>query len=161
MSEHPKSFSGLFPRAPFVRNPYNYDVDKASAESALLCEDKSLTVQSEAEDADINTIVKRFGLTGELPQNVRVPLPEDFVQTSDYHTALNQLIAADEAFMQFPAEVRARFKHDPAELIAFVADDKNYEEAVKLGIANARPPASSPAASTPSAPAATDAPSAG
>jgi len=58
----------------FVRSPYNYDMAKASVESGLACEDASRAVQSQREDADINVIVKRFGLTGQLPQNVRVPL---------------------------------------------------------------------------------------
>lgn len=128
-----------------VRSAFGYDVDAVSAASGLECTDPSLTVQADAEEADINTIVKRFGLTGELPQNVRIPLSGDFSGASDYQTSLNALIAADAAFMQFPADVRARFGHKASELIAFVEDPANYEEAVKLGIANARPPAPSPA----------------
>lgn len=131
-------------KPPFVRSAYNYDVDEVSSETGLACEDLSLTVQSEADDADINTIVRRFGLTGAMPQNVRVPMTGDFSEAGDYHSALNALIAADEAFAQMPADVRARFKYDPAELIRFVENPDNYEEATRLGIVNARAP--SPAA---------------
>ena len=53
--------------APFVRSPYNYDMSAVSDETGLCCEDESLAIQSAKEDADINTIVRRFGLTGELP----------------------------------------------------------------------------------------------
>lgn len=138
-------------KPPFVRSPYNYDVNKASDESGLLCEDESLTVQAEAEDADINTIVKRFGLTGMMPQNVRMPMSGDFAEATDYHTSLNRLIAADQAFMEFPAHIRARFDHDPAKMIEFCENPANLEEARKLGLAVPAPVA---------APAASDAPTA-
>lgn len=134
---------------PFVRSPFNYDVDAVSRETGLLCEDVSLTVQSDAEDADINNIVERFGLTGELPQAVGIPQTGDFTGATTYQESLHLIMAARESFMQFPADVRARFHHDPGELIAFVENPANYEEAVKLGIANARAPASAaPVAST-------------
>lgn len=121
-------------KPPFVRNPYNYDVDAVSRETALFCEDDSLTVQSEAEDADINTIVKRFGLTGQLPSDVRMPMSGDFSGVSDYHTAVNMVMAADSAFMEMPADVRKRFNHDPASLIEFMENPANRDEAIRLGL---------------------------
>lgn len=140
-------------RAPFVRSAYNYDQDDASAEAGLLCEDESLTVQAEVEESDINTIVRRFGITGELPTNVRVPLSGDFAAAGDYHSSLNALLEADKSFMAMPAEIRARFDHDPAKLIAFVEDPANRDEAIKLGIVNA-PQAPVPASAAPVAPSA-------
>jgi len=114
--------------------PFNYDTNAASDESGLKCEDASLTRQSEAESADINVIVKRFGLTGHLPEGVRVPSYGDFDGVSDFHQAMELVVKAEEAFMQMPAEVRARFHNEPGEFVDFVSDDKNREEAVKLGI---------------------------
>lgn len=122
---------------PIVRSPFNYDVDEHSNDTGLHCKDDSLTVQADTEDTDINVIVRRFGITGELPQNVRVPLSAEFVDIMDYHSALNQVIAADKAFMSMPAEIRTRFNHDPAELIKFVENPANRDEAIKLGIVNA------------------------
>lgn len=145
-------------KPPFVRNPYNYDVDEASDDAALICEDASLTIQSEAEDADINTIVKRFGLTGQLPTDVRMPVSGDFTGISDYHTAVNTVKAAELAFMEMPADVRKRFNHDPANLIAFMEDPSNRDEAVKLGLVV---PAPVPAAAAPVAPSASPPPGAG
>lgn len=145
-------------KPPFVRNPYNYDVDQASDDAALICEDASMTVQSEAEDADINTIVKRFGLTGQLPTDVRMPVSGDFTGISDYHTAVNTVKAAQLAFMEMPADVRKRFNHDPANLIAFMEDPSNRDEAVKLGLV-VPPPVQ--AGSAPVAPSASPAPAAG
>lgn len=121
-------------KPPFLRAFGNYDVDKASDEAGLKCVDKSLAQQSFAEECDINTIIKRFGLDGKLPENVRMPTFGDFVGVPDFQTAMNIVVAARESFDQMPARVRARFHHDPAEFVAFCSKDENAEEAAKLGL---------------------------
>lgn len=99
------------------------------------CPEPGKTIQSQKEEADINTIVKRFGLSGQLPQNVRVPLNDDFDGIFDYQSALNLVIEADRAFGAMPAEVRKRFGNDPADFVDFVSNPDNQDEARKLGIA--------------------------
>lgn len=127
-------------REVFVRSPYNYDMDQASDEAGLsFVGTESMTQQQFAEEVDINTIVRRFGLTGQLPENVRVPEYGDFTGISDYQSALNAVIAADEMFMAMPADVRAKFDNDPQKMLVFLGDDKNRDEAVKLGLVN-KPP---------------------
>ncbi|AXH77860.1 MAG: internal scaffolding protein [Microviridae sp.] len=121
-------------KVPFVRSAYNYDMSAASDESALLCDDVSLTVQSSVEEVDINTIVRRFGLTGQLPDAVDAPTYGDFVGITDYHSAMNAVAEANEAFELMPAEVRARFGNDPAAFVDFCSDDGNRAEAEKLGL---------------------------
>lgn len=118
----------------FCRGLYNYDADKVSLETGIEFNDQSLTKQSFAEECDINTIVKRFGLTGELPQNVTMPQYADFEHVVDFHSALNAVNKANESFMQMPAEIRARFHNNPAEFVDFCFDDANIDEAVKLGL---------------------------
>lgn len=102
---------------PFIRSPYNYDPAQASLETGLACEDPSLTVASDAIDADINTIVRRFGVTGEWPITARLPTYDDFTQIVDFQTAQNALRAAQEAFDALPAEVRQAFNNDPQRLL--------------------------------------------
>lgn len=140
-------------KPPFVRNPYNYDHRLASIESGLKCDDLSLTVQSEADDADINTIVRRFGLTGELPKGLRAPVYGDFTGVVDYQSALNAIDEADSVFLQLPAEVRSRFDNDAAKFVDFCSNDANRSELTKLGLIV--PPA------TPASPAAGDKPEQG
>lgn len=120
--------------AVFLRTPYNYDTMEASDASGLFCEDDSLAQQHARDESDINTIVKRFGLTGELPNGVRAPTYGDFADVTDYHTAINAVIAAKESFMQLPADVRTRFNNDPGAFVDFVSDDSNRAEAEKLGL---------------------------
>lgn len=136
-------------KAPFVRNPYNYDMNDAGDESALECLDKSLTKQSFLEESDINTIVRRFALTGELPSNVRAPQYGDFTGVADYHSALNAIRIAEESFYSMPAEVRLRFDNDPGKFVDFCSDDNNRQEAEKLGLV--MPRATQPAPKEPEA----------
>lgn len=122
------------------RAAFSYDVEAASAEAALFFpEDDDKAQQQYKEECDINTIVRRFGLTGQLPENLRMPLTGDFVDVPDFQTALNLVISAQDEFMKVPADVRARFNNDPGELMAFLEDDKNRDEAIKLGLVNAPP----------------------
>jgi phage internal scaffolding protein len=120
--------------AVFLRTPYNYDTMQASDASALSCEDSSLAQQHARDECDINTIVRRFGLTGELPSNVRTPTYGDFSDAMDYHASLNAVRAADAAFMQLPADIRTRFNNDAGAFVDFVSDDNNRTEAEKLGL---------------------------
>lgn len=113
----------------------NYDRRKVSIETGLKCLEPSLTVQSQKEEADINTIVKNFGVTGVLPQGVRVPTYGDFDVVDDYQSALHAIKAADESFMLMPADVRERFGNDPQKFLEFCADSANLEEMRKLGLA--------------------------
>lgn len=134
---------GVFVRAGF---PFNYDTEMASLESSLDCTVDEYTgevigtmaQQQFAEECDINTIVKRFGITGQLPQGVRMPTYEDFSDVTDFKTALDAIALAHEAFDQMPAEVRARFGNDPQEFVAFCSDDSNRAEAEKLGLVPAQ-----------------------
>lgn len=137
--------------APFVRSAYNYDRDEASDASGLTCEDESLAIQSAAEESDINTIVRRFGLTGELPSDVAIPRTGDFTNVPDFHTAMNLVRQAQEEFLRVPAEVRARFGNDPQAFMAFVEDDSNREEARRLGLLKVMEAAVVPASGTPDA----------
>lgn len=114
---------------------YNFDGDVISFQTGLKCEDESLTLQSHAEDADINTIVRRFGVTGQLPSGVAAPTYGDFEGIFDYQSAMNAIRAADESFMEMPADVRARFANDPAQFVDFCSNPDNIEELRKMGLA--------------------------
>lgn len=117
-----------------IRSPFDYDGDMVSEETGLECKDVTLTQQSGKEEADINTLVKRFGLTGELPQNVRMPMEEEFVGAMTFRESMNVIREAEVAFMEMPAHVRERFNHDPGNLVAFVSVPENHDEARKLGL---------------------------
>jgi phage internal scaffolding protein len=121
-------------KLPFLRTAYNYDMNAASNESGLHCEDASLTQQHFKDETDINNILRQFNVTGLLPEAPLSPRYGDFTGIGDYHSALNAVIAAEDEFMTLPAELRARFENDPAQLIDFLSDENNRSEAEKLGL---------------------------
>lgn len=124
----------------FIRAPYNYDAEAVSRETALACDPEESVVQQQfADECDINTIVRRFGLTGELPNQVSMPQSGDFTGVTDFQSAMNMVRQAQEAFMELPADVRYRFANDPQRVIDFLEDAANRDEAVKLGLVT-KPP---------------------
>lgn len=117
----------------------SYDVDAASFESRLnfdveKCRDRA--DQSFKVECDIRELVRRFGLTGQMPPNFKMPQYGDFTGVSDFHTAMHVVVEAEQAFMELPAEMRRRFANDPQLLMEFLADEGNRDEAVKLGLVN-------------------------
>lgn len=127
-------------RIPFFRSPYNYDRVAASNAATIEAQDgyenlPSLTVQSHAEDVDINVLMQRFGVTGHLPENPRPPTFGDFTGIGDFQSALHAVMDAEARFMEFPAEIRARFENDPQKMLLFVSDPANVEECYKIGLA--------------------------
>lgn len=121
-----------------LKQPYNYDTNMESDASGLLCLDESLTQQHQKDDADINVILKRFGITGQMPQGLRMPSYGDFTGVQSYQEALNMVMEADSEFMRLPAEMRARFDNDAGKLLDFLADENNKAEAEKLGLVNTK-----------------------
>ncbi|WNK14810.1 MAG: internal scaffolding protein [Microvirus sp.] len=111
------------------------DFMPASDETGLCCEDRSLTQQSGAEDADINVIVARYMRTGVLPQIQMPPLGEDFVESWDFRSAMDNIVAAKQSFDMLPANVRYKFKNDPAEFVDFCEDPDNLPQLRKWGLA--------------------------
>lgn len=116
----------------------NFELD--SIDTGLECLDPTLAQQQFKEESDINTIVDRFGLTGEMPQVLNFPQYGDFTGIFDYQTAMNVVVQGREEFMKLPAKLRARFHNDPAEMLDFLADDDNKDEAIKLGLVKAPDP---------------------
>lgn len=124
----------------FTRNAMNYDRDEASLKTGLICNDEDLTQQQFKDETDINVLLRRFAVTGEMPEGVRMPTYEDFSDVDDFHTAANAIAVAREAFDAMPAEVRYRFRNDPGEFVAFCSDEGNRAEAEKLGLVPVKPP---------------------
>lgn len=146
----------MTPEVPFFRTEYNYDRDAVSLQTALVCKDPSRTRQEFAADADINTIVERFGLGYEMPVNTVPPMQGDFSEVPDFQGAQDIIRHAHEVFNALPAKIRSRFENDAGQYIDFFHDPDNYEEAVKLKLVKPRevvqtPPAP-PGPQDPSAP---------
>lgn len=100
-----------------------------------------LTQQHFTEEVDINTIVSRFGLTGEIPRRME-GVYGDFSGISDYDSALETIRRTEERFMTLPAELRERFDNDPGALVRFVTERPESEV---MSVFGAAPVESAPA----------------
>lgn len=101
----------------------------------------SRTDQSFREEADINSIVKRHvKMTGErfpergMPAVLDPRFYGDFSQVGSFQDAIFAVDSARESFMTLPSNVRAFFENDPAKLLSFMADSRNFDKAVELGL---------------------------
>lgn len=119
-----------------MRGAFGYDRDAASDQAALDLRGKYPTIVQQAfkADSDINNIVRRFGLTGQMPPPREGGQYGDFSEVTDFQTAMNALLEAQENFEQLPATLRDRFQNDPGRFLEFVQNDDNYEEAQRLGL---------------------------
>ena len=118
-----------------IRKPYAYDVVAASDEAAFVSLEPSLTQQQFKDESDINNLVDRFLRTGEVPPVDARAMYGDFIHAPDsYQEALNLVLDAQDGFNSLSSSIRQRFNNDPAELLSFLQDDSNLDEAVKLGL---------------------------
>ena len=103
----------------------------------LTCETPSLTQQQFKEECDINNIIARYETTGLLTDplhpGTRIPQFGDFSNVPDYLHAQTIIARTREAFEALPSKIRDRFDNDPAQMLEFLQDESNREEAVKLG----------------------------
>lgn len=118
------------------RQHNGYDTEEASDEARIpfAQHGESMTVQSMAEDADINVMMRRFGITGQFPETARVPSFGDFTGISDYRGALHAVMEAQDRFMELPAQVRMQFDNDPQMLLEFASIPENIPALIKMGL---------------------------
>lgn len=153
---------------PELRNAYS--VSESELGAGISDFGPSLAKQEFKEECDINTIMRKFGVTGVLPAATRMPQYGDFENAMDFQESMLAITAARESFMAMPADVRYEFANDPQRFLEFCSDPKNAERASKLGLVktpfgvspagSATPPKGEPSAASGAAKAPAAAPSA-
>jgi len=97
--------------------------------------EESLTKQSDRNEADINSIIKKFEKTGMVDSlNRNEPV---FADISKYDGLQQMIMTVQDAwddFMLLDAHTREQFDNDPTKLVAFLEDPSNREKAVALGL---------------------------
>lgn len=122
------------PLTPKIRTLYNFNRDENTARTATECKEPTRTQQQFRDECNINNIMKKFGITGELPMNIRPVLPDEYDEITDYTSAMNTIRRAQEAFMEMPSGIRARFQNNPQTFTEFFANPDNRDEALKMGL---------------------------
>ncbi len=99
--------------------------------------DKIRTKQSFKTETDINHILAKYRKTGIITADALNARQASFLNVSeigDFQECQQVIAKAESAFMTLPALVRSRFQNDPAELLDFVKNPENRDEAILLGI---------------------------
>lgn len=106
----------------------------------------SRTKQAFKEECDINTIISRFLRTGVLNFAAKNEPRYGDVTGLEFQESMLKVAQAQSLFNELPAALRNRFDNEPAKFLDFVHDEKNREEAIKLGLVSPKAPAATPPA---------------
>ena len=87
------------------------------------------------DDADINSIMRRFHKTGAIDHVAAHQPRYGFANSQTLHEAMNIVAQADSMFADLPSPLKRKFNGNPAELLEFVQDPANEAEAKELGLA--------------------------
>ena len=95
----------------------------------------SMTDQQFKDDCDVNFIVDKFTKTGHLTHLAKFQgMYADVSEIPDLAEAIQTVTIAQTAFDALPAELRSRFGNSPVNMVEFINDVNNKEEAIKLGL---------------------------
>lgn len=106
---------------------------KYSKSSKLVCTEKEITIQSAANNTNINNIIRKAYKTGMIPVTARQPMFADFSAITDYTEAQIRVQEAKEAFMTLPADLRLKHGNNPAQFIQW-AEGASQAELIEAGI---------------------------
>lgn len=99
------------------------------------------TKQEFLAECNINNIMEKYAITGQLPHGRPLPATEnfgDFSEAQDYRNALAVLERAGDQFASLPAKVRDRFNNNPEQLLSWLGNGEAiFDEAHDLGLLTA------------------------
>jgi len=102
--------------------------------------EKSLTQQQFKDQTDINNIIAKYKKTGELVHTSRkLGIYADVSNITDYHSSLQKVLDAQNAFSTLPSHIRLRFHNNPEELLRFLQNPENISEGITLGLLEQTP----------------------
>lgn len=98
-------------------------------------DEPSKTDQSQAAETDVNNIVEKYNRTGQITHLAKHQ--GQFLDVSNIenlYEATLHVKAAESAFAELPAHLREKFNNEPINMIEFLQDSKNDDEAIELGL---------------------------
>lgn len=92
------------------------------------------TEQSHKDQCDVNNIIKKYDRDGLILHISKFEGKFGDMSGLDFKEIHDKVINAKLMFDELPSEIRNRFRNSPQELLTFMDDPGNREEAIKLGI---------------------------
>lgn len=96
--------------------------------------DPPLTRQADADQVCIHKIMSKFEQTGHFPVTQKLPLEGEIHAAEDYQEAMNVVAHVNNQFSLLPVETREFFGHQPTNLLKFMANEKNADRMVEMGL---------------------------
>lgn len=95
------------------------------------------TEQVHKDICDVNNIIRQYDKRGLITHVSKIEAKYGDLSGLDFKHMQDTICNAKKMFEELPSKIRNRFKNDPKELIEFMDDPENREEAIQLGIINA------------------------
>lgn len=97
-------------------------------------DEPSMTQQHLKDSTSVTSILERYHKTGEFSHvNHAEARYGDFSQFSDLRDAIHRVKNAQSQFDAIPAQIRSKFNNDPAQLVEYLQNPSNDDEAITLG----------------------------
>jgi phage internal scaffolding protein len=96
----------------------------------------SLTQQSDAANADINVIIKKYQRTGALEHQAKYEGRYDDIMPTDLQIAMETVDKATVMFNDLPSDVRELCEHDPVKFLEWVQDPQTEQQLLDIGLAS-------------------------
>lgn len=94
------------------------------------------TEQSHKDQCDINNIIRKYDKTGVITHVSKFEGQFGDMTGLDFKDCQDKVIGAKRMFDELPSPIRKRFNNSPYDLLLFMEDPGNREEAISLGIIN-------------------------
>jgi len=104
-----------------------------------------ITKQEFKDECDINTILASYARTGNLTHVTSQQATfQDLPDALDFQEGLNMVLAAQEAFAGLPADIRDRYKNDPAIFLSALEEPSERPYLTEKGVFKSPPPPPEP-----------------
>jgi len=94
----------------------------------------TMTEQAHKDECDVNNIIKKYDKTGLINHVSKINAMYGDVSPIDFKSAQDMLIDVRRKFDEMPSDIRKRFRNSPYEMLKFLSDPENRNEAIKIGL---------------------------
>lgn len=94
------------------------------------------TEQAHKNRCDIRQIIKKYSKTHIIDHVSKFEARYGDMSGVDFKRAHDTVVNARVLFNDLPSDIRKRFRNDPGELLEFMEDPGNRDEAIELGLIN-------------------------
>ncbi len=110
----------------------------------------SRTKQAFQDECDINSIMARYQVTGNIDHVTQHSGSYGYATSMDFREALETIKTGEDLFSELPSETRARFENDVGQFLDWVQDPENASTLNEMGeiIIPPAEPSPTPAASS-------------